>query len=1052
LWHHRPTNYTTTRNSPEIATSSLLSLTANKSSEIYITKYFKMVDLNARFPAIGMVCITTGALVLAILGGTNCEFLEVNAQPGTFLLQVDGVELEQDQAYVGVYCKNDIFDNYDDQMWQLSQIFFIISAMIGVIATALAWALATYFLPTKKSWRMLSACSSFAALFGVPVFLLFEAKPCTEFNFQQDCAFSTGSFIQIISVIAWMLGVAVTQCLDPPAWGEEPWKIGDEIDVNPTESIQGDEEQGQGELYAAPRGLQNRNTPSDEAKYSESVWDSDPFAELAEESKLRDSPTRSPGNVLLTGLKKTDDHNFHGQSRITVISSPEGGSEIVATYPAYQEESLRPRSPFKAKTPPAESPEKVRPSPFKEVSAPPAAAKNPVPSTPPAEYASSKNLEEAVLANQSTNEDWSPYVSPQKKNKKRLSNLANKLKVDVRRPTFGRISTGRISTGRIATGYSQMLTDDMSRSSKGSFLNSPPIQIDVDKSVKSEESSVRSIRVKTKAEKDHEKQLLADWNVLHAHISESQETDNRSSLQGANNEKQQLFDWNALHAATMSGARMGLQEGMSGAEDPYELASYHSDPEPVIYSSDEEDDIINLSPSQHRGVPTSIDRDDSSTISSHSSASAARKNSRSRHVGRHRRRQRSDLVSLASASLLSQTIDEETVADILEETGEEELLNTYAFARTISAPEPRSSGIDVRFSRRGRQPISHDVASVRTTNPTNAGNTSHAWKGPLDLGNAVAPDDQTAPRENATEKRQYLRTSQSGAVDLVASSTTRSLIRHTQSIHDRDSNSRHSPRTPSLSARRFNSRSRTSGGDDSSSSNSSSSMLSRRERIRALRIRRLQNQSLNTTNDQSDLDASYMPKKYDSPAKPNGHTFKEEKKEDDLPFDQTMSHVVTPDSKTNSFFLKQDSSEGDVEIKDATFDEDDLNEDHFNVAEEKMDIVTNVVTHSPVVIKDFTFKEDDVSIVTPHYNIEDSDSDGDSRHSDYVKAGANLVSEKILARFSFSDDQQSHASISAASTDNSEKYGSSLMDELDLQLIEVRRPNGVEYGNEEASL
>jgi hypothetical protein len=1040
-----------------------------------------MVDLNARFPAIGMVCITTGALIMAIWGGTNCEFLEINAQPGTFLLQVDGVEMEQDQAHVGVYCKNEIFDSNDDQLWQLSRVFFIISTIIGVIATALAWAFATYFPPTNKGWRLLSICSAFAAVFAVPVFLLFEAKPCTEFKFQQDCVFSTGSFIQIISVIAWTIGVAVTQCLDPPAWDEESWKIGDEIDINPTESIQGDEEQGQGEIYVAPRDFEIENTPNVEAKkYSESVWDSDPFAELAEESKLRDSPTQSPADAFLSGLKKTGDHTFHGQNMITVISSPEGGSEMVATYPAYQDESLRPRSPFKAKTP-AESPPKVRPSPFKEVNAPPAAAKYPVPSTPPAEYATSKDLEEAIFANQSTNEDSSPFdsnpfdsspfVSPPKKNKNRLSNLANKLKVDVRRPTFGRISTGRISTGRIpTTGYSQMLTDDMSRSSKGSFLNSPTIQINVDKSVRSEESSVRSIRVKTKAETDHENQLMADWNMLHTHTNETQETDNWSSLEGtANNEKQQLFDWNALHAATMSGARMGLQEGMSGAEDPYEMASYHSDPEPVVYSSDEEEDqIIHMSPSQHqhRGVPTSIDRDDSSTISSHSSASAARRNSRSRHAGRHRRRQRSsDLVSLASASLLSQTIDEETVADILEETGEEELLNTYAFARTISAPEPRSSGIDVRYSRRGRQPISHDATSVRTTNPTNAKNTSRAWKGPLDLGNAVAPDDQTAPRENATEKRQYVRTSQSGAVtvDLVASSTTRSPIRHTQSIHNRGSNSTQPPRTPSVSpmlARRFNSRSRTSGGNDSSSSSSSSSM-SGRGRARALRIRRLQNQSLNTTNDQSDLETSYMPKKYGSPAKTKAYSFKEEKKEDDLPFDQTMSNVVTPDSKTNSLFLKQDSSFRDEmtdittsvvspdadRIKDSTF-----NEDHVIVAEENFNFVTNLVTHSPVVIKDSMFKEDDVSIVTPHHDIGDSDSDGDSRHFDYVKAGANQVIEKIAAAFSFSDDQRSHASISAASSDNSERYGSSLMDELDLHLIEVGRPDGVEYGNEEASL
>lgn len=1034
-----------------------------------------------RVSAIGMVCITTGALILAILGGTSCEFLKITSEPGTLLLQVDGVELEQDQANLGVYCQNDIFHQDGDQLWILSRVFFIVSATIGAIATAFAWVLATYIPPTKRGWRMLSVFSACAAIFAVPVFLLFEAKPCTEFKFQQACTFSSGSFIQITCVIAWTLGVAVTQFLDPPTWGEEPWKIGDEIVANPTESMKGDEEQGHGEMFAAARAMQSYNTANNETQYSKSVWDADPFAEVANE--VYGSPTRTRANFLSRGLEKTDDDNVKGQNRVTVISSTEGESEIVATYPAYQEEALRPRSPFKPRDQP-ENRETPRPSPFQEATT----SIMSVPNTSPPQFESN------VFADRSAAEESGPFSSPQKKNKKRLSNLANKLKVDVRKPTFGRISTGRISTARIPTlrastgsiavGYSQMLGDDMSRSSRGSFLNSPSLQINVDGSVRSEESSVRSIRVKTKAEEEHEKKLLEDWNLLHAHLNNSHETDNYSPVQAEDKDIEPLADWNALHAATMSGARMGLQEGMSGAEDPYELASYHSDPEPVIYSSDEEEeDIIYMAPSQHHAVPTSIDRDDSSTISSHSSTSGTRKKSRSRQ-SRHRRRQRSDLVSLASASLLSQTIDEETVEDILEETSAEELMNTYAFARTISAPEPRSSGIDVRFSRLGRRPVPQDVASVRTANPAKVVDAAEKWKDPLDLGEATAADDTTAPRENATENRQYLRTSQSGSIDRVTSSARGSPIRQSPSA----------PSVLPLMTRRLNSRARSSGGGSSSISNSSTSMLSRRERARALRIQRLQNQSLNASNDQSDMDTSYMPKKYDSPAKTKGYPFKEEKKEDDMPFDKKTSNIVTPVSSSNSTFDFNHESMIGAKITDATFDEDEMNVDgstsglitpNYTLSNScgsfrdetitatlagayqntaaimdstfddgciMTDMVTNTVPHSPVMVQHPTFKEDDISIVTPHHDIEDSDPEDEYRHVDNVKAGAHAVREKILAGFSFSDDQQSHASISAASTDNSEAYGSSMMDELDLQLIEVRRPTGVEYGDEEMSL
>eukprot|EP00980_Cylindrotheca_fusiformis_P006564 scaffold1384_cov116-Cylindrotheca_fusiformis.AAC.42 len=1011
-----------------------------------------MEHLKNRLAAISMVCITTMGLIFAIIGGTSCEFLKITSEPGTSLLQVDGDVLSLTQSFLGVSCDGP-FTRDSDPLWRLSQAFFVISTIIGFLATILAWTLAIYRPPTERTWRILSLSSAFAAVFAVLVFLIFEAKPCSKFKFQQSCAFSTGAFVQAICVVFWTLAVVVTQTLDVPTWGEEAWKVGSEIQVKPTDASadQGDEEQGR-QRQMQLDSSQFESTDAQEGQYSQSVWDSDPFS-----------------NDISQITAATSDR---GQTnRITVISSAEGESEVVANYPAYQEEPLQERSPFRARSF-SDTFDTTTPSPFNEITpqSPDTADENT--SFPPPTFSSpQQRTDDPPLA-----DDTVDFSHPKTTNKQRLSNLANKLKVDVRRPNFGRMSTGRwtsvgrfgpnrsASTGAMVTaGYAQMMGDDMSRSSAGSIFGSPQIRADQSvRSVPSEASSVRSTYVKTQADIDLENQLLADWNLLHAHINETiekrshvlEDKEVENMAQGTTSVAQLTADWDALHAATMSGARMGLQEGMGGVEDPYEVASYHSDPEPVVYSSDEdddeEDDILYL---QNPDVPLSIIPDDNSTVSSDSSASAKKKKKPQSHS--QGRRRRSDLASLASASLLTLTIDEETVEDILEETSEEELSNTYAFSRTISAPEPRRSGMDIMLPRRGRRPMPLDEASVRTAQPTKSAYVPSNLKDPLDLGNAVDSDDQTAPRENATETHRPLQTSSSAPA-------RRRLILP-------------SPRAPSpMVARQFDLRT-ISSGDSSSSTSSSNKNMTPRERARALRIRRLQNQSLNVINEPDELSTSYMPKKYDSPAKPKAFVFKEEKKEDDQPFDQIKTNVVTPEAKSKSSSFndrrKRAGAEG-ASFKlqaNARLSDDGnplirskRNQANNNVnsagvhsvvtGDKQIGIMTHTIPQSPSPIQTRFLKGDDVSVGTPRRDIRDFDSEDSDMDAGHVKASAQAVRGRTLAGYSFPEDQHSRSSVSASSTDHSEAYGSSVMDKLDLQLIEGRRPKGMEYGEEEMSL
>ena len=146
------------------------------------------------------------------------------------------------------------------------------------------------------------------------------------------------------------------------------------------------------------------------------------------------------------------------------------------------------------------------------------------------------------------------------------------------------------------------------------------------------------------------------------------------------------------------------------------------------------------------------------------------------------------------------------------------------------------------------------------------------------------------------------------------------------------------------------------------------------------------------------------------------HQEEEEKKEDDK--SESSARLVTPEKNATSF------------------ESDDMNVDGSSV-----EIIMSKGLVTPGI------GADDISVITPHHDF-DSDSDEERKHLEYVKAGADKVKGRILNEFNFSE--RSHASN--GSSDNSQKYGSHLMDRMNLHMIEQRRPAGAEYGEEEMSL
>ena len=88
-----------------------------------------MTSIKERMPTISMGCVSSFGFLMAILAGTNPEFIEITAVDGDVLVNSDGDELEISQTGLGV-ASSSIFSTDNDSLWGLSRIFFYISIVV----------------------------------------------------------------------------------------------------------------------------------------------------------------------------------------------------------------------------------------------------------------------------------------------------------------------------------------------------------------------------------------------------------------------------------------------------------------------------------------------------------------------------------------------------------------------------------------------------------------------------------------------------------------------------------------------------------------------------------------------------------------------------------------------------------------------------------------------------------------------------------------------------------------------------------------------------------
>ena len=167
----------------------------------------------------------------------------------------------------------------------------------------------------------------------------------------------------------------------------------------------------------------------------------------------------------------------------------------------------------------------------------------------------------------------------------------------------------------------------------------------------------------------------------------------------------------------------------------------------------------------------------------------------------------------------------------------------------------------------------------------------------------------------------------------------------------------------------------------------------------------------------------------------------------------TSSEQDIINSSTEERILDISDEKEDVDAPDDEFTPVNTSLGKIGSTDEKIaTIVTPDFQSKGYYFQEEKFDDEKASIVSPEVPDDKSD-DGQLKLISLIDSALPVNPSKGL---NYSDELGSLASESitseSISSDHSDKYGSALMDELDLQLIEINRPTDVEYGADEMSL
>ena len=179
-----------------------------------------------RIPALFTASFASCALGLLAVSGVTTSFLVVQAAKGSQLyVPADAASAHlygHQVAYIGVLTGNNLYDDIlrSDLMYLLSRICLFAGVAFGSFTAVLSWSLSSFISPTAANWKLLGVFAAIVAIVQMPIFLLFETEPCASFG-SQACRMSNGSYYLILSTGCWLLVTIATQFMDPPRWADE---------------------------------------------------------------------------------------------------------------------------------------------------------------------------------------------------------------------------------------------------------------------------------------------------------------------------------------------------------------------------------------------------------------------------------------------------------------------------------------------------------------------------------------------------------------------------------------------------------------------------------------------------------------------------------------------------------------------------------------------------------------------------------------------------------------------------------------------------------------
>ena len=190
-----------------------------------------MHEIYLRLPALGCTVLAGVATALMTLSSTSCSFLRVKYAPNA---PQDGIIISDPENDVdlfgkyniGLYCSS-YYDAEDDLMWKLARGFVIAAGVLMLLTLSLSIGLSSCVDPSHENWKALTIIAISTAGLEIPIFLLYNIKPCKEESI--ECSAGSGFFLQLYSVIVVASLTIVTICFNYPEWRDqiEGWKIKD---------------------------------------------------------------------------------------------------------------------------------------------------------------------------------------------------------------------------------------------------------------------------------------------------------------------------------------------------------------------------------------------------------------------------------------------------------------------------------------------------------------------------------------------------------------------------------------------------------------------------------------------------------------------------------------------------------------------------------------------------------------------------------------------------------------------------------------------------------